>query len=234
LLGLSGHQSSFVAPGASGAAARGAAQRIQMRAGKDASGLIPGGPVTAYSDALAEAASRQGESVPVTRDVMKVKGLFSDSKFLDELQFIVNNPTLSQTTKAAAMVDLMQPLESSVVPKFVVFIAKKKRLQALSPIATAYLNTLYSTQDIAPVRVTSAVPLSEEQKEAIKEKMKAKTGAADVKLVTKIDSRLLAGLKVEWGFTDPDQLMTPIEGVDLSMKSYLEDAALDKGVVVAV
>merc|ERR1712039_338749 len=31
---------------------------------------------------------------------------------------------------------------------------------------------------------------------------------------------------VEYGFTDPEQLSTPTEGADLSLKSYLESAAL--------
>jgi len=233
-LGLAGHGPSFVAPDASGAAARGAVRRTQMHAVVDASGLIPVGPVVAYSDALAVAASQKGESVPVTKDVMKVKGLFDDNKFKDELQFIVNNPTLEQTEKAAGMVELMQPLESSVVPTFVTFLAKKRRLKALQSVTEAYMATLYRTQNIVPVRVMSAQPLTEEQKEAIKEKMKAKTGASAIKLVCKIDPTLVAGLTVEYGFEDADQLETPTDGMDLSMKTYLERAALDQGVVASV
>merc|ERR1712056_116536 len=141
---------------------------------------------------------------------------------------------MSLTTKAAGMVELMQPLESNVVPKFVTFLAKKKRLQALQPVVEEYMSSLYETQNIAPVLVRSAQPLTEEQKEAIKEKMKAKTGASDIKLVCQIDSSLIAGLSVEYGFTDPEQLSTPTEGADLSLKSYLESAALNQGVVATV
>merc|ERR1712187_409772 len=94
-----------------------------------------------------------------------------------------------------------------------------------------YMNTLYATQNIAPVRVKSAQPLTEEQKEAIKEKMKAKTGASDIKLICQIDSTLIAGLTIEYGFVDPEQLGTPTSGEDMSLKRYLEKAALDQGVV---
>merc|ERR1712050_824830 len=127
-----------------------------------------------------------------------------------------------------------QPLESEVLPKFVKFLAKKKRLMALQPIVENYMSTLYETQNIIPVRVRSAQPLTEEQKEAIKEKMKAKTGASDIKLICQIDAGLIAGLTVEYGFTDPEQLSTPTEGEDLTMKSYLESAALNQGVVATV
>merc|ERR1712039_1137322 len=108
-------------------------------------------------------------------------------------------------------------LESSVVPKFVTFLAKKKRLQALQPVVEEYMTSLYETQNIVPVRVRSAEPLTEEQKEAIKEKMKAKTGASDIKLVCQVDPNLLAGMTIEFGFTDPDVLGTPTEGADLSL-----------------
>merc|ERR1719444_342552 len=188
---------------------------------------MPGGPVVAYSDALAEAAAKQGESVPVTKDVMKVKSLFKDVDFMNELQFIVNNPTIALTDKATSMVELMQPLESSVLPKFVTFLAKKKRLQALQPVVDEYMTALYETQNIVPVRVKSAQPLTEE-------KMKAKTGASDIKLVCQIDTTLIAGMTIEYGFTDPEKLETPTEGEDLSMKSYLVKAALNQGVVASV
>merc|ERR1712039_335271 len=154
--------------------------------------------------------------------------------FMDGLQFIVNNPTVSLTSKADQMVELMQPLESSVMPKFVTFLAKKRRLQALQPVVEEYMSSLYETQNIVPVRVRSAQPLTEEQKEAIKEKMKAKTGASDIKLVCQIDSSLIAGLKVEYGFLDQDLLETATEGADLSLKSYPESAALNQGVVATV
>merc|ERR1712151_587728 len=133
-------------------------------------------------------AAKTGESVPVTKDVMKVKALFKDEAFMQKLQFIVNNPSLSLLDRASSMVEMMQPLESSVVPKYVTFLAKKKRLQALRPIVEEYMSTLYETQNIVPVRVKSAQPLTEEQKEAIKEKMKTKTGASDIKLVCSIDA----------------------------------------------
>merc|ERR1712039_573458 len=102
--------------------------------------------------ALMEAAARSGESVPVTKDVMKVKALFSDRKFLDELQFVQNDPSVPMVRKASAMVELMQPLESTVLPKFVTFLAKKRRLQALSLVADMYMGTLYDTQKIVPVK----------------------------------------------------------------------------------
>jgi F-type H+-transporting ATPase subunit delta len=217
----------FVAPRQAAQAPR--ASRTLMRA--DLSGLAPGGPLVAYTDALIEAAAKQGETVPVTKDMMKVKKMLKDEAFLEELSLVVNALGTTEVMKAQGMVKLLSPLESKTVPKFIVFLAKKARLVALAPLAEEFVNTLYSTQSIAPVRVVSAQRLTEAQIGDIKNKMKAKTGASDIKLVQEVDAGLLGGFRVEWGFTDPEGLGTPTEGVDLSLKSFLQKAALNQGVV---
>merc|ERR1711877_102509 len=114
------------------------------------------------------------------------------------------------------------------------FLAKKRRLQALQPVVEEYMSSLYETQSIVPVRVRSAQPLTEEQKEAIKTKMVAKTGASDIKLVCQVDPSLIAGLTIEYGFVDPEMLSTPTSGEDISFRTYLENAALDQGIVASV
>jgi len=197
----------------------------------DKSGLRPGGPLVAYTDALSQAATQTGESVQVTKDVMKIKALFRDRAFLDDLQFVVNDPSKPVLKKASEMVELMQPLESTVMPKFVTFLAKKRRLQALKPMAVEYMSSIYKVQNIVPVLVKSAQPLTEEQQEAIKEKMKQRTGASDIKLVCSVDNNLIAGMQLTYGFVDPENLEVPTEGLDLSLKTFLEDAALNEGIV---
>lgn len=233
LLVLVGRGPVFVAPSASGAAARSAAPRTQMNA-VDESGLTPGGPLVAYAAALAQAAAKKGESVPVTKDLMKIKRLYKDMDWMDELMVVVDNPQLDAEGKAKGMAELMQPLESSVVPKFLTFLSKSRRLDALRYLADEYLATLYETQQIVAVSVASAQPLTEEQKETIKEKMKARTGASDIKLVCNVDSTLIAGLKISYNFVDQESMAVPTLGMDMTMKAYLEEAALRKGVVDAL
>eukprot|EP00425_Heterocapsa_triquetra_P036961 CAMPEP_0195083470 /NCGR_PEP_ID=MMETSP0448-20130528/24408_1 /TAXON_ID=66468 /ORGANISM="Heterocapsa triquestra, Strain CCMP 448" /LENGTH=244 /DNA_ID=CAMNT_0040116681 /DNA_START=45 /DNA_END=779 /DNA_ORIENTATION=+ len=215
-------------------AARGAARapRAPMRA--DASGLTPGGPLIVYRDALVEAAAKKGESVAVTKDVMSIKSKLSDEATLEELTMVVNKLGTTELEKAEGMIKLFSPMTSSVMPKFITFLAKKKRLLALKPLCFEYINELYSQQAIAPVKVRSASRLTEAQLETIKNKMKAKTGAEDIKLITEVDAGLLGGFVAEWGFSDPENLDTATEGVDLSLKSFLQKAALNQGVVTTV
>jgi len=186
-------------------------------------------PVLVYTTALTEAAAKMGESVTVTKDVLRVKKLFVDEDFKDTL-FTLLNRGLDQLEKASALCKAFEPLESKVFPKYVTYLAKKRRLQSLGLICKEYIKALYRSENIAPVRVFTSEPLTEKQKDAIKEKMMAKLGASVIKLICEVRSDVLAGLKLEWGFVDPDTLDAPTDGVDLSLKNVLTKAALKGGV----
>jgi len=198
----------------------------------DASGLKPYGPVSAYSYALMDAAKKKQQAVPVTKDVMKIRKKFGDPEFRTAYYVENNRPFTTDLKRAEIMTNLLKPLESEVTEKFITFLAKKKRLKGLPQIVEFYVNSLYREESIEPIVVTSAVKLSDEEKETIKEKMKAKTGASEIKIIAKEDPALLGGFKVQWSFMDPDNLITPTKTEDLTLKNMLKKAALGRGIVV--
>jgi len=208
----------------------------QARAASEAElyGLESRGPVAAYSKALADAAAKTGESVAVTKDVMMIRAKYDDEDFRQELVLVQNEPAQDVLVTASRTVRLLEPFESTVMKKFITFLAKKRRLVALLPVCKEYVAALYFSQSIAPVLVKSASPLTKEQSESIKEKMKSKTESGDVKLINEIDGSLLAGFTLEWGYTDPEKLEGPTNGIDLSLKTYLEKKAIDKGVIAVI
>jgi F-type H+-transporting ATPase subunit delta len=220
--------------GSSRSAGRGAAARARSVVQRQADGsmLAPGGPLVVYAQALMDAAAAKNEQVQVTQDVLKIKSKFADEEFLNALIEVQNDWDNFDIDKAKKTIALLQPLKSDAVPKFIVFLAKKRRLISLKRIANEYVASLYQQQSIAPVLVKSAQRLSEEQQKSIKDKMKEKTGAKDIKLVMEVDASLLAGFTLEWGYTDPELLAAPCEGIDLSLKNYLRKSALNEGVVL--
>jgi F-type H+-transporting ATPase subunit delta len=203
----------------------------QRRMG-DASGLKPYGPVSAYSYALMDAANKKEQAVPVTKDVMKIRKKFADPEFKTTYYVENNRPFTTDLRRAEIMTELLKPLESAVTEKFITFLAKKRRLKGLPQIVEFYVNSLYREESIEPIVVTSAVELSAEEKDTIKQKMKEKTGASEIKVIAKVDPALLGGFKVQWSFMDPDNLITPTKTEDLSLKNMLKKAALSKGIVV--
>lgn len=236
---LVGMRSAFTPalPGNMGATAgrgMGAKQRTLTQRNADGSMLKPFGPVVTYAKALRDAAMEKDEAVAVTEDVLMIKDKFQEEEWLDKLVSVQNDYELTTVQKANKIVDLLKPLKSTVMPKFIVFLAKKNRLNGIKVIMNEYVQAMYFVQSITPVRVTSAQRLTEDQLEKIKQKMISKAGTKDVKLVAEVDENLIGGLTVEWGYTDPVQLYAPTHGVDLSLKNILNKRALEKGVVNAL
>jgi len=107
-------------------------------------------------------------------------------------------------------------------------------LNLLREIVSFYVKELFVSQMIAPVRVRTAKHLSPKQIDAIKTKMKQKTGSNHIKLVVELSPDLLAGFVVEYGFVDPEALSVATEVIDLSLKAQLDKAAINMGVVSQV
>eukprot|EP00929_Paragymnodinium_shiwhaense_P053434 TRINITY_DN2673_c0_g1_i1.p2 TRINITY_DN2673_c0_g1~~TRINITY_DN2673_c0_g1_i1.p2 ORF type:complete len:299 (-),score=120.31 TRINITY_DN2673_c0_g1_i1:213-1109(-) len=191
-----------------------------------------GQAVVCFSDALADAAVKKEESRAVTQDVMKVKDMMDNEEFLEELKLFINEPFQTETVKADGIVKLLSPMESTVFPKYVKFLSKKKRLPMLTEVIDYYMKMQYKTQGIEPVRILTAQRLTDEQRANVIEKMKKKSGAADIKLIEEVRPELVAGMVIEWAFTDPDELTCPTEGIDLSLKNVVKRAAVKEGVPV--
>jgi len=186
------------------------------------------GPLIVYMDALMDAAGAKSESVVVTKDVMRYKKLMESMD--DDLKFKVtaemNVPGIDMLGTAQVIADSMGPWESTVFPKFVSFLAKKRRLKQLRPICEEYVQHLYDRESIEPVTVFSAEKLTEEQVDKIKTKMAAKLQVRDIKLIQNVEPKLLSGFKIEWGYTDPERPIYGSESIDLTLKFALEDAAV--------
>jgi len=217
------------------AAAAGAVSKAQTKKSSSSARVmmqVARSPVEIYSNALMDGATKQKETVTVVKDLMNIKKMYADGEWIEQkLAEVSNAHWLTDVQAADEMCTLFQPLESTVAPKFVTYLAKKKRLNILKEIVLFTVKQIYDSESIVPVVVRSATPLSDEQKESIKEKMQQRTGASDVKLVTRITPDLLAGVVVELGFQDPEALEVATEVIDCSLKNLLDKAAINKGVV---
>ncbi len=219
--------------GLGGVANRGSATKHLIQRKADGSMLTPFGPVVTYAKALMDAAKARNEAVEVMEDVLMIKDKFKDEEWLDKLVTVQNDPRITEVQKAQKIADLLKPLKSSVMPRFIIFLAKKNRLNGIKVIMLEYVQSTYYTNSVTPIRVTSAQRLTQDQMEKIKLKMEAKVGT-DVRLVQEVSPSLLGGLTLEWGYTDPDKLYAPTHGVDLSLKNILNKRAIQKGVIGAL
>jgi len=191
------------------------------------------GPIVTYANALIEAAAKKGESVQVTKDVMRMKKLLHNQQFQKEFNLLLSDPDrMEQISLVEGYNKLFGPYESDILPKYIGFLAKKRRLPQMPQILEHFMVEVYEQQGIEPVNAIVATPLTEEQAEAIKAKMKAMLKATDIKLNVKVDPSLMAGMIVEYGYDDPEDVSDPSFRLDLSLSTVLRKAALQQGVLV--
>merc|ERR1719188_1579013 len=140
---------------------RGAISKTRIQRCADDSMLRPTGAIVVYTKALLDGAAKKGESVPVTKDIMALKVAYEDEDFLDKLHAAINMPYLSPLEKVDIVLGACPKMESTVVPAFLRFLAKKQRLISMKKILNEYVQNIYYTQSIIPVRCYSASPLTD-------------------------------------------------------------------------
>jgi len=192
-----------------------------------------GFPVEVYAEALADAAAATKEAVPVMQDMMFLKDMWQGGPAMETWEKFLAIPMCDEVFHAKGFVEAHKAdFKSTVVPKFLVFMAKKGRLHMLRALSLAYVQKMYKAQSIAPVRVVSAAPLSEDQTKMIKDKMAKKLGVQDIKLVAHTNSDLVAGFKLYWDFKDPEQMTQSGAEEDYTFAAYVKEAALNEGVLL--
>jgi F-type H+-transporting ATPase subunit delta len=92
------------------------------------------------------------------------------------------------------------------------------RIEVLEQIAQKFLELSYKQESIEIAKVTSSIQLSAEQQQKIAEKLKAITGAKQIKLALKVDPELIGGFTIEVGSKMID---TSIRGQLNKMSSLL-------------
>ena len=82
---------------------------------------------------------------------------------------------------------------------FLLLLVDKRRIFFLDQILKQYLALLRQLNQTVLAEVTSAVALSPEQEEAIKQKVISITNARQVELETRVDSELIGGVIIKVG-----------------------------------
>ncbi|MCR4644735.1 MAG: F0F1 ATP synthase subunit delta [Oscillospiraceae bacterium] len=90
-----------------------------------------------------------------------------------------------------------------ITENFLCLLVEKHRFGRLSEIREAYNKQYHEAFGIAEVFVTSAVPLDESQRSALKTKLQKKLGKT-IQLRERVDSTLIGGMVVQYGDTRMD------------------------------
>lgn len=169
-----------------------------------------------YALALLELADDKKELDSVAEDLRGVKQLIGESA---DLRRLIRSPQFSREQQSAAIEAILAKAGvSETTRRFVLIVARNRRLNELTSMIEGYLAELARRRGEMTARVTSARALNDAQQSALADSLKAKVGAK-VRIETEVDPSLIAGLVVRVGSRMIDSsLRTKLQKLQFAMK----------------
>jgi F-type H+-transporting ATPase subunit delta len=115
------------------------------------------------------------------------------------LRNFIANPFVSSEDKKAVLNSVLGDGANAYLRNFLQLLIDRKRILLVEPIFQQYLVLLRQLKQVALAEVISAVPLTEAQQQAVKDRVIALTNAREVELDTKIDRELIGGVIIRVG-----------------------------------
>ncbi|WP_414544047.1 MULTISPECIES: ATP synthase F1 subunit delta [Nostocaceae] len=149
-----------------------------------------------YAQAMLSIAQSKNLTEEFGEDARTLRSLLSENQ---QLQSFIGNPFIQGESKKAAIKQILGESANPYLRNFLLLLVDKRRIVFLEAILQQYLALLRQLNQTVLAEVTSAVPLSETQQQAVVEKVLAITDARQVELETKIDSELIGGVIIKVG-----------------------------------
>jgi F-type H+-transporting ATPase subunit delta len=129
-------------------------------------------------------------------DVNALLGLLADS---EDLRQFIDNPMLKPDLKKAALRQIFSDQVHPYTLNFLMLLVDRGRILFLEGICKQYQALLRQLRNAVLADVTAAVELNDDQKQQIRERVQALTGAQAVELETTVDPDLLGGVIIKVG-----------------------------------
>ncbi len=163
-----------------------------------------------YANALKDLAHDGSLSCEdILRNLNNVLEIYKTS---NELQNVLNNPSIPDKTKYSIVEDVFTKDVDSKIVNFLKILIEKNRFKELQGIVESYRNELDNIKNIQRICVTSAIPLKDEFKKRIEEKLQNKLNKQII-ADWNIDEEIIGGLVVK--IND--------DVIDTSLKNKLEN-----------
>ena len=165
-----------------------------------------------YARALFDFSIEKNIMHQITADFQNLNGFLSET---DELTLYLNNPVVSKEAKRKVLEKLLKSQINAETFKFLMILVNRDRIDLLSSIVSNYLNLVYKTASVKMIQVSTAVELSNSQKETLVQKLKKLTNAREIRLTINIDSSLIGGFLIK----------TESQVLDFTVKNQLKQIA---------
>ncbi|MFR8778789.1 MAG: ATP synthase F1 subunit delta [Enterocloster sp.] len=167
-----------------------------------------------YGDALFEEAMEKNVLSQWYEEIGALRTIFLENP--DLAQFL-NHPQIIKEEKKKVVETIFSGKLSEGLLGFLVTVIEKGRQNDMIPICDYFTDRVKAYKKIGVVKVTSALPLSEDQKKRVEDRLLETTGFVSLETEYAVDESLLGGLVIRIG----DRV------VDSSIKTRLEEIRRD-------
>jgi F-type H+-transporting ATPase subunit delta len=169
-----------------------------------------------YAAALFEIAEERKQLDEVATDTSTIRAWIGESS---DLRRLVASPVIARDDQRRALAALLAKASmSELTSNFVGVVAQNRRLFVLENMCAAFHSLLAKSRGEISAEVTTVLPLSEKQQQALTEELRKSIGSRVV-LNTKIDHTLLGGMVVKVGSRMIDSsLKTKLQRLEFSLK----------------
>lgn len=169
-----------------------------------------------YATALFELAQEENAVDAVAGDLDRFQGLLDLS---DDLRRLVTSPVFAAEQQIGALREILTATGiGGLVERFILLIARNRRLAAIQGMIQAFRRLLAAARGEVTAEVTTAERLSETQLATITAELKSVIGR-DVAVAVKTDESILGGLIVKVGSRMVDNsLRTKLQNLKVAMK----------------
>lgn len=149
-----------------------------------------------YAEALLESVKAINLIDKTKEDLSLISTILLESP---DLRFFLNNPLIASGSKKKVLSQLFLSQINDYVLKFLQVLVDRRRISLLGTIIEKFFDLVYKLESIMIAKITTAVMLTESQKQSLIEKLKTITKSKQVKLVINIESNLIAGFIIQIG-----------------------------------
>ncbi|MDO6434006.1 ATP synthase F1 subunit delta [Flavitalea sp. BT771] len=149
-----------------------------------------------YAKSLIDLALEKGQLEEVYHDMLFLQQAFRSSK---ELVVMIKSPVIKADKKDKVLDAITAGKTSVITSTFTKLLLRKGREFFLPEIITAFIDQYKEYKGIHTVKLTTAIPVSEELKKSIVDKIKADKHLKDIELLTAVDESLIGGFVLEVG-----------------------------------
>jgi F-type H+-transporting ATPase subunit delta len=149
-----------------------------------------------YAQALLSIAQSKGSVDELSAIAADLLNLLQESA---DLRGFLTNPIANSDAKKGVLTKLLGDDSNAQMKNFLMLLVDRGRIYLIEPILQQFQAKVRELKQTVLAEVISAAPLSDAQKETIRQKVVAMTKAESVELSTRVDPELIGGVIVQVG-----------------------------------